>query len=147
MGDAGSMLLGLMLAESLIAVSFDKVSTVHHNGAFLFVELMTVCALYIVDTSVVVIQRLRHGISPAQGGRDHTTHNLVYLGFSEKQVALTFSGLGIVQVLILYFVLRFEQTTPLIYMLPVVYFFALFSTMLWISFRNLKLGKYQYSKK
>jgi UDP-GlcNAc:undecaprenyl-phosphate GlcNAc-1-phosphate transferase len=34
----------------------------------------------VLDTALVTIARIRHGISPFQGGRDHTSHRLVRVG-------------------------------------------------------------------
>jgi UDP-GlcNAc:undecaprenyl-phosphate GlcNAc-1-phosphate transferase len=41
--------------------------------------------LPILDTSLVTITRLMRGQSPAQGGRDHTSHRLIAFGLSERQ--------------------------------------------------------------
>ena len=50
--------------------------------------------LPILDTTVVVVNRLLKKQSPFVGGKDHTTHSLAYLGLSDRQVAMTFVGLG-----------------------------------------------------
>ena len=39
-----------------------------------------------VDTFTVVINRLKKGKSPMVGGKDHTTHHLVYKGLNDFQV-------------------------------------------------------------
>jgi UDP-GlcNAc:undecaprenyl-phosphate GlcNAc-1-phosphate transferase len=36
------------------------------------------------------------GKSPFIGGRDHTTHHMVYKGFSERQTAIVFSAVSII---------------------------------------------------
>jgi UDP-GlcNAc:undecaprenyl-phosphate GlcNAc-1-phosphate transferase len=41
------------------------------------------------DTTLVSFQRTSHGRSIAQGGRDHSSHRLVFLGLSERRAVLT----------------------------------------------------------
>jgi UDP-GlcNAc:undecaprenyl-phosphate GlcNAc-1-phosphate transferase len=73
MGDAGSLFLGVMLAALGMLVEYDGVL----RGAAVPILVLTVPVL---DTTLVVASRIRHGISPFQGGRDHTSHRLVHLG-------------------------------------------------------------------
>ncbi len=47
-----------------------------------------------VDTVTVVINRLKIGQSPMVGGKDHTTHHLVYAGLSDFKVWLVFLLIG-----------------------------------------------------
>jgi UDP-GlcNAc:undecaprenyl-phosphate/decaprenyl-phosphate GlcNAc-1-phosphate transferase len=76
MGDAGSLFLGVMLAAlgMLVELAVDPVI-----AAAIPVLVLTVPVL---DTALVVVARIRHGISPFQGGKDHTSHRLVRLGMS-----------------------------------------------------------------
>jgi UDP-GlcNAc:undecaprenyl-phosphate/decaprenyl-phosphate GlcNAc-1-phosphate transferase len=46
------------------------------------------------DTLTVIINRLKRGQSPMVGGKDHTTHHLVYRGYTDKQVGFIFTALG-----------------------------------------------------
>ncbi|MGA1078540.1 MAG: glycosyltransferase family 4 protein [Nitriliruptoraceae bacterium] len=73
MGDAGSLFLGVMLAALGLLIEFDSLLA----GAAVPILVLTVPVL---DTTLVVAARIRHGISPFQGGRDHTSHRLVRLG-------------------------------------------------------------------
>jgi UDP-GlcNAc:undecaprenyl-phosphate GlcNAc-1-phosphate transferase len=74
MGDAGSLFLGILLAALGILLRFE---THPFNAAVVPILVLTVPVL---DTTLVTIARLRHGISPFQGGRDHTSHRLVHVG-------------------------------------------------------------------
>ena len=74
MGDAGSLFLGLMLAALGMLLSLDRGMLV---TAAVPVLILTVPVL---DTALVTAARIRHGISPFQGGRDHTSHRLVRIG-------------------------------------------------------------------
>jgi UDP-GlcNAc:undecaprenyl-phosphate GlcNAc-1-phosphate transferase len=74
MGDAGSLFLGTMLAALGMLLSFDRGALV---TAAVPVLILTVPVL---DTALVTVARIRHGVSPFQGGRDHTSHRLVRVG-------------------------------------------------------------------
>lgn len=74
MGDAGSLFLGIMLAALGMQLSLDRGWLV---TAAVPVLILTVPVL---DTLLVTVARIRHGISPFQGGRDHTSHRLVRVG-------------------------------------------------------------------
>jgi UDP-GlcNAc:undecaprenyl-phosphate/decaprenyl-phosphate GlcNAc-1-phosphate transferase len=76
MGDAGSLFLGVMLAALGMLVDLPVAPLM---AAAIPVLVLTVPVL---DTALVVIARVRHGISPFQGGKDHTSHRLVRLGLS-----------------------------------------------------------------
>jgi UDP-GlcNAc:undecaprenyl-phosphate GlcNAc-1-phosphate transferase len=47
-----------------------------------------ILAVPILDTTLVTALRLRSGRSVTQGGRDHTSHRLVYRGLSERRAVL-----------------------------------------------------------
>ncbi len=74
MGDAGSLFLGIMLASLGMLLDLGRGVLV---TASVPVLILTVPVL---DTALVTIARIRHGISPFQGGRDHTSHRLVRIG-------------------------------------------------------------------
>jgi UDP-GlcNAc:undecaprenyl-phosphate GlcNAc-1-phosphate transferase len=80
MGDSGSLFLGFTLATMAIArqPQASNVFAVMGVPTLLFV-------LPILDTTLVTITRVLRGQSPAQGGRDHTSHRLVAFGLSERQ--------------------------------------------------------------
>jgi UDP-GlcNAc:undecaprenyl-phosphate/decaprenyl-phosphate GlcNAc-1-phosphate transferase len=75
MGDAGSLFLGFLLA--VLATRLELVDS--PPLVALFVPLL-VLGVALFDTTLVVLERLRHGRSPFQGGRDHTSHRLVFVG-------------------------------------------------------------------
>jgi len=74
MGDAGSLFLGVMLASLGMLLDLGRGALV---TAAVPVLILTVPVL---DTALVTVARIRHGISPFQGGRDHTSHRLVRVG-------------------------------------------------------------------
>ncbi|HSO26508.1 MAG TPA: MraY family glycosyltransferase [Anaerolineales bacterium] len=83
MGDAGSLFLGFSLAIIGIQLRFpDNVS---------FVTWMVpvfILGLPIFDTTLVVISRIRRGVSPNTAGKDHVSHRLVRMGYSQREAVL-----------------------------------------------------------
>jgi UDP-GlcNAc:undecaprenyl-phosphate GlcNAc-1-phosphate transferase len=85
MGDGGSQLLGFLLAALGLAASWTTAGT---TVATMLLPLL-VLAIPILDTTLVTVRRLAERRPVTQGGKDHTSHRLVYYGLSEtKAVAL-----------------------------------------------------------
>ena len=91
MGDTGSQFLGVFLAAVSILLLWGERDT---TSGMIQVQQFVVPALVfimpLVDTLTVTIRRLARKQSPFVGGRDHTTHHLVYFGLNERQTALVF---------------------------------------------------------
>lgn len=90
MGDNGSLFLGVML--SILSISFVWNIPIAPPTNRVIMPLLLIWLIFTVpltDTATVSINRMLKGKSPFVGGRDHTTHNLSYLGLSDRQVALT----------------------------------------------------------
>ncbi len=84
MGDAGSLLLGYVLAGLVPSTRLN--SSLPASSVLLSLILpVTVLAIPIFDTILVTMSRLWHGRAPSVGGRDHSSHRLVGLGFSERR--------------------------------------------------------------
>lgn len=84
MGDMGSLVLGFVLAVLGIKLHFYRQSL----AVSWFIPLL-VLGLPLFDTSLVVFTRLREGRSPVRGAKDHTSHRLAVLGFSQRQAVIT----------------------------------------------------------
>jgi UDP-GlcNAc:undecaprenyl-phosphate GlcNAc-1-phosphate transferase len=84
MGDSGSQLLGFGLASLALAASWTVAGT---TAATILLPLL-VLAIPILDTTLVTIARLVEKRPVTQGGRDHTSHRLVYYGLSETKAVL-----------------------------------------------------------
>ncbi|MCI0521750.1 MAG: hypothetical protein L0Z70_16005, partial [Chloroflexi bacterium] len=90
MGDSGSLFLGFTLAVLAIARQPQA------SNVFAVMGVPTLLFLLpILDTSLVTITRLLRGQSPAQGGRDHTSHRLIAFGLSERQALMVLYGVAI----------------------------------------------------
>lgn len=83
MGDMGALVLGFVLAVLGIKLKFGT----QPLGVTWMVPLL-VLALPLFDICLVVITRLLEGRSPAQAGKDHTSHRLMSLGLSQRQTLL-----------------------------------------------------------
>lgn len=94
MGDAGSQFIGLFAAyfsvHNLWNVGFN-LGKPSWLGLLLTLIAFTPAA---ADTLTVVINRLKKGQSPMVGGKDHTTHFLVYSGLRDFQVWMVFLIIG-----------------------------------------------------
>ncbi len=84
MGDMGSLPIGFLLAVLGLKLRFAT----QVPGASWMVPIL-VLGLPIFDMTLVVFTRLREGRSPAQGGKDHTSHRLVAMGLHPRLAVLT----------------------------------------------------------
>lgn len=98
MGDCGSMFLGYMLAGLTLLGMFRPLSAPVTTITLPFLLM----ALPIFDTLLVIVRRKREGRAISQGGKDHSSHRLVYSGLSQKQavfallsVSLLCGGIGL----------------------------------------------------
>ena len=80
MGDGGSLFLGFLLALVGIKLKFNNLITVT------FLVPVVVLGLPIFDTTLVVLSRVRRGLSPFEGGRDHVSHRLRSIGLPVRAV-------------------------------------------------------------
>lgn len=92
LGDSGSLFLGSSIA--ILAIMGT------HGGPAGVVSALLVPALFLMipifDTLFVTISRKLSARSATVGGRDHTSHRLVAMGFSERHVVLMFYALAAV---------------------------------------------------
>lgn len=79
MGDMGALPLGFILAVLALKLQFTQPFSVYWLAPVL------VLALPLFDITLVVVTRLSEGRSPAQAGKDHTSHRLMSLGLSQRQ--------------------------------------------------------------
>src|SRR5207248_6537859 len=84
MGDSGSQVLGFALAALGLTASWKVAGT---TVATLLLPVL-VLAVPILDTTLVTVVRLLEGRPVTRGGRDHTSHRLVYQGLSDKRAVV-----------------------------------------------------------
>jgi len=85
MGDAGSMFLGMMLAILCIQLRFRE------NVNFVtWMVPVFIMGLPIFDMTLVVISRMRRHVNPlTTPGKDHISHRLLNMGFSQREAVLS----------------------------------------------------------
>jgi len=93
MGDAGAYFLGTLVA--IMAVRLKPEGVPPAIGVLIVVLLVL---LPLVDTTYVVIKRLRRGVHPFTAGRDHLSHVLQGQGLSVPLSVVTLQGISIVGV-------------------------------------------------
>ena len=84
MGDSGSQVLGFAVAALGLAASWTAAGA---SVATILLPIL-VLAVPILDTTLVTVVRLLEGRPVTQGGRDHTSHRLVYEGLSDKRAVV-----------------------------------------------------------
>lgn len=115
MGDCGSLVLGFSIA--LLSL---------YHGEFAASRLAAVAVPLLIlmvpllDTTLVTVIRLLSGRKASTGGRDHTSHRLVLMGFSEKNAVLFLYGIGAVAGIAGVFVSRSDTLTSPAAIVPVI---------------------------
>ena len=84
LGDAGSLLLGFLLAVLGLMLDLDVPNDVLRIG----VQAL-ILGVPVFDTTFVVVSRLRGGRPLLLGGKDHSSHRLAAFGLTGRQVAVT----------------------------------------------------------
>ncbi|MBW2119883.1 MAG: glycosyl transferase, partial [Deltaproteobacteria bacterium] len=127
MGDAGSLFIGFVLACLTVAGSPP-----HLRGTGFF-NLLSVIAIPILilfipilDTGFVSFMRKLFRRPISQGGRDHSSHRMVAIGFSERRAVLVlyaFSAMsGLIALAINYFSIGTSLVVIILYLLFVLFF-------------------------
>lgn len=84
LGDSGAQFLGFVLAG--LAIAYTPRGLPQPSSWFVPILLLGVP---IFDTTLVVVSRMRRGLSFYQAGQDHTYHRLVRLGVSPTRAVVT----------------------------------------------------------
>ncbi len=108
MGDTGSQFLGALLA--FIGVKFlwdirgyqDQVVT-----SMQFITPVMTFLVPIMDTTFVTFARIMRGRSPFQGGKDHLTHHLTYIGVREKRIPVLLGFVSILSGFVAIFAMKY----------------------------------------
>jgi UDP-GlcNAc:undecaprenyl-phosphate/decaprenyl-phosphate GlcNAc-1-phosphate transferase len=89
MGDSGSLFLGFVLAVLTLDVRFRNFQPTD------FVVPVLIVGVALFDTTLVSITRVLHGRTPLQGGLDHVSHRLVFLGLSIRAAVCALYAIAI----------------------------------------------------
>jgi UDP-GlcNAc:undecaprenyl-phosphate/decaprenyl-phosphate GlcNAc-1-phosphate transferase len=90
MGDSGSHLLGFTLGGLALLASPGGAG----GAAAAIAAPLLILALPLLDTGLVTAVRFAEGRPISQGGRDHSSHRLVYEGLSERRAVALLLGLA-----------------------------------------------------
>lgn len=82
MGDAGALFLGIIISTLTIRMN----PNINPNWKSLAIPIILL-AVPILDTTVAVSSRIHRGLTPFNGGKDHLSHRLVRVGFSQRTAA------------------------------------------------------------
>ena len=125
MGDAGSQFIGLFVAyfstHDLWNIGLSTNTPSWVGFAICLIAFTPAAA----DTLTVVINRLRKGKSPMVGGKDHTTHHLVYAGLKDKQVWYVFTIIGFFSAFLSLIMIYFSRKKEYNYLIVFPIFFIL----------------------
>ena len=132
MGDSGSQFLGLLLA--IIGIKYFWNSTIFETQELITSKQIIIVSLIFIlpisDTTSVFINRISRKQSPFIGGKDHTTHHLSFMGFSNTQIIFIFSGIAFLSSLIAITLYRFGNNWSIIkFFMYVIYLLAIFITL------------------
>lgn len=86
MGDSGSMLLGYVLAG--VAIS----GVMKSAAAIALIAPLIILAIPILDTSFVVMKRIKHGLPVYAADRSHFHHRFLNIGWSQRRTVLAVYG-------------------------------------------------------
>lgn len=128
MGDAGSQFIGLFVAFFAVKFLWNVGPyTENHSWVGIVIGLIAFTPAA-ADTLTVVINRLKRGQSPMVGGKDHTTHHLVYAGLKDIQVWYVFFTIGFIAFLLV-IVMLFMVKSAIIYPIAlfIIYFLGIFA--------------------
>lgn len=128
MGDAGSQFIGLFVAFFGVKYLWNVSSSTETNAWASVIVTLVAFTPAAADTLTVVINRLKRGQSPMVGGKDHTTHHLVYAGFKDIQVWYVFVLIGLVSFILSMLMIYLIQLNII---LPIIFFFFI---SFWFSF-------------
>lgn len=92
MGDAGSIMIGFMIAALLIALTQGE------NPALEPVVAGWLVGLPLLDTASLMVRRVVSGKSPFEAGRDHLHHTLFGLGLSAAATVQVLVGIQLIMV-------------------------------------------------
>jgi UDP-GlcNAc:undecaprenyl-phosphate GlcNAc-1-phosphate transferase len=90
MGDAGALFLGYMLAAVGIKLRFPE-----NVDIVTWMVPVLILGVPIFDTSLVIVSRALRGLNPlTTPGKDHTSHRLVAMGFTQREAVMVLYLVG-----------------------------------------------------
>ena len=116
MGDSGSLAIGFIFA--MLSLYNSEASGLNMLSCYVVPILLLMVPIF--DTTLVTSIRILSGRKASTGGKDHTSHRLVLMGFKEKSAVLFLYGIAIVSGLSAVFVTRTDTLTSPIVIIPAI---------------------------
>ncbi len=116
MGDCGSLIIGFAL--SIICIYYPEAGS--GNPISIYAIPILILIVPILDTTLVTLIRLLSGRRASQGGKDHTSHRLVLMGFTEKNAVLFLFGIGFISGIAALFVHNSDRLSSPSVIIPVL---------------------------
>lgn len=139
MGDAGSQLLGsIVVALSILFIwNHPRIHLDEYPYKPMLAALIAF-ALPLIDLAIVSSKRIFiEKKSPLIGGKDHTSHHLVYAGLSERKVNLVFVIISTLSTVLAVSIIEFIHNWNLFYSFMIVlYLFILFGILFYIGIKK-----------
>lgn len=124
MGDMGAYTLGFVLAILAIKLQFES----QPLGVTWMIPIF-VLALPVVDINLAIFTRLLEGRSPMQAGKDHISHRVMSMGFSQRQTLFILYGFsilfGLIAVVVSFIDAQLAWTIGIFSLIVMVAIFAL----------------------
>jgi UDP-GlcNAc:undecaprenyl-phosphate GlcNAc-1-phosphate transferase len=125
MGDAGSQFIGLFVAFISTHHLWNTGLSTNTPSWVGFAISLVAFTPAAADTLTVVINRLKRGQSPMVGGKDHTTHHLVYSGLTDKKVWYVFTFIGLISSILGIWMIYLSKTKNLYLIATLTFFFPI----------------------
>jgi UDP-GlcNAc:undecaprenyl-phosphate GlcNAc-1-phosphate transferase len=136
MGDAGSLFIGFVLACLTVIGSPPQVKggTSFHLLSVIAIPIL-ILFIPILDTGFVSLMRKLFRRSISEGGRDHSSHRMVAIGFSEKKAVLVLYAFSLISGLIALAINHVSMGTSLV----VIVLYLLFVVFFWVYLARVKV--------
>ncbi|MBN1849839.1 MAG: glycosyl transferase [Deltaproteobacteria bacterium] len=136
MGDAGSLFLGFMLA-CMTGIHDTDPSIGLNPRDLLSIIAIPIMILFIpiVDTGFVSLMRKLFRRPISQGGRDHSSHRMVAIGFSERKAVLILYAFAAISAMIALMTRYLSVGTSLV----MIALFLLLSVFFWVYLAKVKV--------
>ena len=127
MGDAGSLFIGFILACMTVMGSTGEPVGVSTSYLISVIAIpILILLIPILDTGFVSLMRKLFSRPISRGGRDHSSHRMVAIGFSERRAVLVLYILsiisGMIALAISYLTVGTSLVVIIVYLLSVLFF-------------------------
>jgi len=117
MGDSGSLVIGFILA--MLSLYNSEASGLNMLSFYAVPILLLMVPIF--DTTLVTSIRILSGRKASTGGKDHTSHRLVLMGFKEKSAVIFLYGIATVSGLSAVFVTRADTlNSPIVIITAII---------------------------